>query len=138
MEHTKESLFHTCIHCKSNKTFLKALEFYKQVGYEPTDNYKDLKFNDLKSDGYLYVVQFGHGLIYFNAPLKRTVIKLPRKKPLAFPRIMLVSQNKKNWYERRVHGKIQENGVGVYMVKHIGDTFMPWKFAKEIKVIYKK
>ena len=140
MEYTKESLFGTCIHCKSKKTFLKALEFYKQVGYEPLPNYKDIEFEVLKKEDRLYVIQMGYGILYFDKPLQRKVIKLPRKRPLAFPRIMLVSDDEKLWRPRMVYCKMpkpfrREFVANKYSPKsNRAESIMSlraWKFAKE-------
>ncbi len=62
-----------------------------------------------------------------------TKIVIDFKENKKFPREMMVSKDKKHWYQRWVFGKINGNEKGGYMVRHIGDIFMLWRYAKEIE-----
>ena len=136
MEWTKEKLNYTCIKITSASQMKKVVEFYKSFGIEG-----DITEFHGKDKGMIIYVRNDHmwvdfGLLATSSVNGNKIIKLPSKPRRKFPREMMVSDDKINWVERIVYGKVKSENP--YIAKLELNThkdkylFGAWKYAKEI------
>ena len=135
---TKEDVIGTVIKCTSKEQGELIIKFYEDLGVE----------NDKTLSGNFIGVYYGPSLtgvidMFYNIPegYKRIRPRLMPKhipKP-KFPRVMLVSNNKKNWSKAIVIAKINKFEYKFIAAASAANTDTPsssyhgWLYAREIK-----
>jgi len=132
MEWTKETLINTYILCTNAKQGDKVAKFYESFGFVLLPHCEKIKkgsligVNSISASGATANYFVSENLLKF-----ADRIKLPSTPHRKFPREMMVSQNKIEWFRKEVFGKIKYEYP--YVTKGIHwHLFGAWKYAKEI------
>lgn len=135
---TKEDVIGTVIKCTSKEQGELIIKFYEDLGVE----------NDKTLSGNFIGVYYGPSLngvidMFYNMPKGYKRIRprlMPRHVPKPkFPRIMLVSNNKKDWSKVMVIAKINKFEYKFIAAASAANTDTPsssyhgWLYAREIK-----
>ena len=136
MEWTKETLKKTCIQIKNVNQSNRVLKFYQSFGYFEHTRQNWECPRDMVG-AFIGPSRFSsNNIVHIYWPDSISglqIIKLPVTPRRKFPREMMVSIDKVNWYKKYIYGKVKHNYpyIGEYSTGSL-TMVSSWKYAKEI------